>query len=224
MGTAQEAAAATALWWADKVFGGAVGRNDVPGSTDSHASTAMMLGILAGRQGVPADAGLREQFEARLARYVYEQLELALRPRWSVTLATDYGPEGFLATLAREFGIGGSFPWKTVTWTYSDHLVTSLGYGTPHTLAWTADDYVRPPCGQGQWSDSPTDFERLPWKCSAPIYHSGGHVFDAPDSLCQAADPHREGRLCLRREDDEYHRSDLEYMSQWAHQFQGAVQ
>lgn len=214
--TIQQAAAATAEWWAGHVFGGTAG--------SSGDGMADALGLLAGVQGRAAEPSKRERFVAALTEHVARALDRDA-DRFGVTLSVDYGPEGALARIASELRLGG-FPWKTDSYTYPDHIVGSVGYGAGTQLIWHAEGWEHPVCGQGQWDLDHPGGGRLPWKCSALRWHPvNEHTFDVPDPLCVAViDRHGETKTCGRPAGDEGHRLDDEYLSRWAHEFQpGAV-
>lgn len=201
---ASDAALATAEWWAERVFGGSVGSSG-DGLTD-------MMAIVAGAQGVEAASGKRGEFTAALAARVDSSLDRS-GDRFGVTLSVDYGPEPPLSDIAQQVGVSsGSFPWKTMTWTYPTHLVTSAGYGGRSVLAWHAADWERPICGQGKWGVN----SREPWKCSDLQYHEGDHKFDTPEPLCRGV---YLGKPCLKPRISEAHDLKDEYYSRFAHEF-----
>lgn len=199
-------ALAIANWWADHAFGGTIGDT---GDRSDGAAFTMALAVVAGAQGVRAPADKRAAFVDDLARRVDEQLATRVdRPHFSVTIGVDYGPDPILADAARATGVAaGSFPWKTMTWTYPTHVVASLGYHGKDVLIWHADDWERPVCGAAKYSDAP-EYERQPWACSSLLHHEGDHRFDTPVSLCTALVPTHTGASpspCRRPATDEYH-------------------
>lgn len=220
--THHPAAVAIANWWADHLFGGTIGDT---GDRSEGAGFTMALAVVAGVQGRPADPSKRDMFVDALARRVTDELARRIdRPEWAVTLSVDYGPDPMLADAAAEAGARGSFPWKTVTWTYLTHVVASLGYGGRDQVVWSVDGWDRPVCGVRQYGKRP-ESPRLPWRCSAPRYHDGDHVFDTPDPLCQA---HLEigtgSETCNRSASHDWHAADGHgYMSKLYHEFKAGV-
>lgn len=213
----EQAARATAEWWADHVFGSASGSSG-DGLIDAFA-------LLAGAQGKAAEPSKRDRFVETLTARVVKNLERDGAERFGITLSVDYGPEGALAQVAQEIGIGGgSFPWKTSSYTYPDHATAAAGYGGRTALIWQAEGWERPSCGQGQWDLDKPRGGRLPWKCSGLQYHEDEHTFDVPDLLCASTvERHGEPEACGRPANDSDHRLDDEYLSRWAHEFKAGA-
>lgn len=208
-GNIEESSLALANWWADRVFGGTVASNG------DGVNTA--LSVLAGVQGSTQSGDKRELFVKALSSKISGALERMSKhsddPR--VTLGVDYGPDMILSEAAEAAGLfRPNFPWKTMTWAYSTHVVVSLGYGGRNVLLWQSSDWVRPNCNAGKYDDN---WDRLPWKCSSLAYHDGEHDFSTPDKLCIAKV--RDG-VCHRSEEDFLHRIEEDgYRSSRYHEF-----
>lgn len=215
----QEAGLACANWWADHVFGGTVASNGDGIST--------MLSIAAGVQGSPPPAAKRGAFVDALSRRIAEGLDrdAPYSKIPSVTAGVDYGPDTILSDSAREADLNcPNFPWKTNTLTYPTHVVASLGYGAPSRLVWHAEDWDRPKCNSGKYTDKG---DRLPWKCSGLLYHEEPHTFDIPVVLCDAMVDRWSGEQerCSDPEEASVHHVDSDgWKSPRYHEFHASVE
>lgn len=207
---------ACAEWWADKIFGGVAGNNG-----DGLSST---MAIVAGAQGSEAK-GDRERFVDILAERINQILERMSSHDSDyealMSLGVDYGPDPILFESAQNAGLSAvTFPWKTYTYVRPSHVTASLGYGAPTTLIWNAEDWVRPSCGCGKYSDAG---DREPWKCSLELYHEQReHVFDDPEPLCTRVVElsHQDSSIvCNRPQNADWHQSDDDYRSAFYHEF-----
>lgn len=219
------AALAVANWWAGKA-GIVLGNGD----HSERGGLTTALAVLAGAQGQTIAPSKREAFVAALARRVSAELarqaERDTDYEPSVTIGVDYSPDPMLADAAQEAGVsGGAFPWKTMTWTYPTHVVTSLGYGGKSVLAWQAEGWEHPTCGTGQYTDE-SPYGRLPRRCSGLMYHEDDHTFDVPDPLCSAVVEKRGNtEVCNRPANDSDHLVDDGYYGtfSWVHEFQSTA-
>jgi hypothetical protein len=206
----REVSLVTANWWADLVFGDVMG-------TAGDANIDLLRAL---SRPAPAKQSKRGEFVQELAAHVDSELDMEYRSQ-SVSLSTDYSPEGFLHRLAVQLQVH-TWPMKTRSYTYPDHLTGSVGYAAPTELLWHTEDYERPICGQGQWDESKR-LTRLPWKCSKPMWHGREeHQFDIPMPLCVRSDEREETGVCNRPESDEIHKPDS-WMASRAHDFEASA-
>jgi hypothetical protein len=202
----RDASLATANWWADLVFGDMMG-------TAGDGDLDLLLTL---SRPAPAKQSKRGEFVQELAAHVDSELDQGYRS--GVSLSTDYSPEGFLQRLRIQLQVH-TWPMKTRSYTYPDHLTGSVGYAAPVELVWHTEDFERPICGLGQW-DETKRLSRLPWKCSKPMWHGREeHQFDIPNPLCVRADDREETGRCNRPAEDEVHKPDS-WMHSMAHDFE----
>lgn len=211
------ASVATAEWWADKL-GMATGNGD----NTPMGGLVFALAVASGSQGASVEASKRDKFILALAKQITRQLESRVdKPEWPITLGVDYGPDVELAAAADEADVPyGAFPWKTVSWTRTDHVTVSLGYGGKNVLIWQSESWVRPPCSSPKYGEAP-EYKRQPWKCSLPRYHDGDCDFSIPQPLCTAIIKGigSRDRECRRPEENDWHRLDQAWSSSTYHEF-----
>jgi hypothetical protein len=182
--TADTAARAAALWWAQAVgapvFDGLGSTRDAERAADPrHTGAYEMAELLAGLNAAqtPMTDDMGQRFADLLTEVIARQLD---GRSYGVSLGVDYGPDLELGDAARAAGISLSrFPWKTNMWVKADHVTVSAGYGAPTRIVWSAPDWERPLCGQ-----RPYDVETHKSRdelCGLPLYHEGDHGEFTPD-------------------------------------------
>lgn len=168
--TIRDAARATAEWWAEQMFTGLPRRN--AGLDDASDGAAMLLMF---EQVTAAEEQGGDERRAKFVGVASRFIEASVRDagRRAVVMSTDYGPGGEWAEIIGEAGVSTRlFPWKTVSWTYADHVVVSAGYRGQHTLIWAAPGWEWPACGAEEYVDDESAHYRKTGRvCDLPRWH-----------------------------------------------------
>lgn len=194
--TEVDACRTAAEWWAQQI-GAPVFQltGNRPGERDFESIFAEMgLGSIADRNPVTEEAArnfaglLESAIASELAAEAVRHAEFAARypdkpaSSPSVGLFTDYHPDKILADAAEVAGVSLTrFPVKTGMRVYADHVIASLGYGSPYRLVWSAAGWARPPCGT--WRMDGSDVHPALEVCSLPSYHDEPHAQWIPDPV-----------------------------------------
>lgn len=120
-------------WWAEAIV-----HPQFKTLSDQERSDASSIGaaMAEGLAGILADKNPVTREEADRFAEVFEKvLSETGHPYFHQGVSVDYGPDGVLAAIAEEAGIGNklaSFPWKTHMFFHDDGTVkVAHGYGAP---------------------------------------------------------------------------------------------